>query len=311
MVCLQQLLVSATVVSMTSSRADIIPKLTSNVTLRCDVKDILLPPSGGLVGRSLPVSSQPVEKRDKAQSTNAMQFILSVMVTKDGQDVASVSEHVPARVLWNNSANVKVAGDLSGTHGYLEVSLQYPDRSQTGQYRCDVTGIDAAGHSDVINSSVTLNEGEVTLDDLVDRLHDHELQIRQKDLTIEALKSNNENQIQAMKKEMSQMSADISQLKHVESGIVKCDVDSGSWTGRSGPVTYEDKTVTFSKNYPSPPIVHVGIRRYDNDEPSGDYFYVEVGHVDNTSFTVQCGKLTRYASLWQLYMTWISVPNVQ
>jgi len=250
MVCLQQLLVSATVVSMTSSRADIIPKLTSNVTLRCDVKDILLPPSGGLVGRSLPVSSQPVEKRDKAQSTNAMQFILSVMVTKDGQDVASVSEHVPARVLWNNSANVKVAGDLSGTHGYLEVSLQYPDRSQTGQYRCDVTGIDAAGHSDVINSSVTLDEGEVTLDDLVDHLHTLEIQNLRKDAAIQDLEVENNNkdaaiqdlkvkldnitakqqaEIQNLKSQMSLMTSDVTRLKHAESGEVQPELHDGAY----------------------------------------------------------------------------------
>ena len=166
----------------------------------------------------------------------------------------------------------------------------------------------------------------------MDHLHTLEIQNLRKDAAIQDLEVENNNkdaaihdlkvkldnitakqqaEIQNLKSQMSLMTSDVTRLKHVESGEVRCDVNSDTWSGVDGrDVTTNEQTVRFKQSYTTAPIVHLGLRLYDDHSTTTNYVYFHVSHVDINTFTVRCGKLKILPRIWQLYLTWISVPNI-
>ena len=81
----------------------IIHGLTSNLNLHCNLSDTAV--SGGIIG-----------KRDTSQTYDNMVSVSSMIIMKDGHDVASVSSSVPAHIM-DGSTNVQVLGSVAGNAG--------------------------------------------------------------------------------------------------------------------------------------------------------------------------------------------------
>ena len=86
-----------------SSPTSLIEDLSPSLTLTCQLDDTAT--SGSIVGR-----------RDVSQTADNMASISSVIIMKDGSDVASVSSTQSAHVM-DGSTNVLVSGSITGNPG--------------------------------------------------------------------------------------------------------------------------------------------------------------------------------------------------
>lgn len=151
-----------------------------NLNLRCVLEDTLT--SSSVIGRRSNSHTQNIpditnldtypSTRNIVSSKSTVEnakFILSMFMYMDGTDIASVSEHVPARAV-TNSSNLSVSGSIPGVNGekgLLEVNITYPREDQAGNYSCLVTAIDDIGHTIVYSTSVAIDITSPTINDLV------------------------------------------------------------------------------------------------------------------------------------------------
>ena len=123
------------------------------------------------------VKSDFLEKPQKSRSLTITSvnadFVTSILITKDDIDLATLSEHVPARSLIG-SPEFHVTGSLStqpGERGYLELTWPSPTRAQTGNYRCDIDTVSLSGHSYDFSQNLQIQEQQPSLQDLLAYVH--------------------------------------------------------------------------------------------------------------------------------------------
>lgn len=128
-----------------ASTANVKQGLTSSLTLQCQLT------AEGM--------------RDATHSAEVM----SLLVMKDGNDVASVSRLQPAQVM-DASGNVEVEGSVnaSGTQrGFIQVQIKNPDSAQLVRFVCEINVINNAGHVTTLSRSLKVGETTPTLADLI------------------------------------------------------------------------------------------------------------------------------------------------
>ena len=183
-------------INFTSSTSSIKPLVTPRLTLTCDLHDTTPSVGGSIIGRrkkrdvadsplepthpkispshdshtqtghSGPDSNNLVDRSESvANTTFNVKFVTSIVISKDGVDVATLSVHFPAKSLVDTT-DVHVNGSLSGqrreTKGHLEVTFDHPTVNQVGTYRCEVNGIDSQGHTYHFSKTVEIVEEEIT-----------------------------------------------------------------------------------------------------------------------------------------------------
>jgi len=247
----------------------ITPLHTTSHTLRCSLNDSASTP-------------QVIVGRDLTHTDTNVKFITSILVLRDGKDIATISEHVTARA-QSDLGNLQVKGqiyNLPTERGYLELTWDYPTSSQAGSYECQVDSINSAGHHVVYSTSLELEAKQPTLDDVVS--HVHALQLV------------------------------IDQLRHVEHGLVDC-ADSLHWPDRKsetdGTVVMLNVTHTFQRAYPQPPILQYGVDTMDHCVPhtyTCQRFEVDLLEVTTTGFTIRCGAWGSPYSMRHLKIVWSS-----
>ena len=97
-------------INLTKSPDSIKPFLTHSLSLRCSLSDS--------VWQVLTTSPSPlvIGKRGQQGSDDNIRFVTSLVVSRDGQDVASVSDYVPAKAVSGEN-NLQVQGAVSKTAG--------------------------------------------------------------------------------------------------------------------------------------------------------------------------------------------------
>jgi len=256
------------------------PVLTDTMTLRCSLDDTS---GAGLVGRSVDRTSEDVH------------YVMSILVTRNGADVASITTHIPARAMAD-VANVHVTGSIGnapGDRGYIELTWRYPTSAQAGTYGCNITGLNDAGHTILFTKTVELEAISPTIDDLVRQIHKMQLKSDADD-------------------------AKMAQMSHIENGTLEFH-NPARWSntntytetgeGWTGPMRYQDQTVKFDQPYVRPPVV-----TWDQN-----FIYVYHQHllysvrlvkVDKYGFTIRVGKFrdsTNY-DFQRLDLNWKSFP---
>merc|ERR1712154_12968 len=98
-------------VTLTITPSGIQPGLTSDLTLTCGVNDVITASSGGIVGRGLPDTSSQFAQA-ATQTTDQLATVTSLVVTRNGGNVASVTTVTPAHALTD--PNLTVTGSLGG-----------------------------------------------------------------------------------------------------------------------------------------------------------------------------------------------------
>ena len=212
-------------IELKSTDTSIKPLVTEDMTLRCSLRDTASV-SGGIIGRKKRDNSDSqthisdssdsslntgdhqtlTPRRDSiTNSTIDVDFVIEMVIYKDDQDIASVSEHIPAQPIIN-SPDFSVTGSLSGQpgeRGFLQLTWRHPTGSDDGVYRCEVEAVSLAGHKFSFSTSLKIDKAEVTFEDVVQTMQRME---REKDKMADQLQNN--------EKEKQQMNATINTLSH-------------------------------------------------------------------------------------------------
>ena len=167
-------------ISFHSNPTDIKQGLTSTLTLNCFLSDTTV-----IVGRrdvtannnrviddvttSLSLDQTELSPRAVQQTADDVMLLTSLVVTKNGQDIASVNSVHDAYVM-DGSVNVQVSGSVrgnSGRTGYLQLVISHPKADQTGEYSCEANAISSNGHGVIFATTLEVLSKPPTLADLV------------------------------------------------------------------------------------------------------------------------------------------------
>ena len=252
----------ATTLQFESPVTDFTPNLTPNITLTCSLNasrasDVTNSPTWSV----LTTGSTVIGRRAAATSDDdVIKFLSSLVVMRNGKDhVASITEHTPASALMDLD-NLKVKGQINGSDGFLQLSWRYPTSLQTGSYVCEVNGLNSEGRNVVMRREIQVSLATPNISILVDHIGQLKRQNDQR------LDENNQQQkaILQLQSANAAQNQRLSDLEHVESGIINCgsagESNTKTWTGRvstnrtvhglDGTDMYLPKSVSFSKSYP-------------------------------------------------------------
>ena len=283
------------------------------MTMRCSVPDdTAASPSGSLVGRAAPdVTSQA---RRSSPSMSDVRAITSIAISRDGVDVAMVSEHIPARSLAE--ASMRVTGGIPGgpgERGFLQLTWDYPSNEQTGKYVCEVNALNDAGHNVVLQQPLDVDLGEATLADITNHIHALEVRDASKDSTIHTLQSDVQKcstDIQAQKNEIASLRSQLAESRHIETGRIDCGRQE-LWPDKRN----KQVSQRFTKAYSKSPIVHLSVTQIDASVTPSSYMYyiITLKTVDTASFTINCNSLPDFpnghSQFIHLGVDWISFPQ--
>jgi len=206
-------------ITFTSSPSSIKSLVTDSLALRCGVADG--PPTGtsGIIGKrgvihdvistdydissatsfghtSSDISTREVKKSD-------IVFISSIAIVKNNVDVASITEHVVAKV-FNTTGGDHVTGNVTASgseRGFLQVTWDYPDSSLSGSYQCVINGYSVDGHFHTLTETVDVADNEVNLNDVVSYMRQLKLDNEQQKLINEQQKLINDQQNQTIEQQ--------------------------------------------------------------------------------------------------------------
>jgi len=298
---------SGSIIIFDGTPAEISDGLTSSGTLRCSLNDTVdTGSSSNVIGRR-----DVISRRDVTQTAHNVQQVSSIIIMKDGTDIASITQAFPAKIL-NGSGDMHVTGDVSirpGERGYLTVTWHNPGASQAGEYVCEVNAINDVGHNVMFTQALEVGIKTPTLADLISHVRDMEAASNQRLQQLEADRD-------SLRQRVEQLEMEKASLSHTETGYVECK-NSAGWTGRhffEGKTdTTMDVTKTFARPYATPPVVKVGVVSLDAPTEGmnaghSTRYYVSVTRVDTAGFTVRCATWSD-TNIVRIGVSWISVPD--
>ena len=231
----------------------------------------------------------------------------SLVLARDGVEVASVSDYVAARALAD-LGKVKVEGHVDNAalveKGHVTLTWAYPGAAQGGEYTCAVHAIDHVGRDVTFVKSVHVDVMDPSIGDLVNTVHD--MQLREDRLDTESKEQQNQ---------IANLQSQLDESRHIEKG----SVDFGSshqWKdGKSANkddgyrYTYRDSSVKFSSIYKASPIVHIGLDDAWMHRDYNTYYFVDLLSVDVSSFTIRCSIRDFSDHYIDLRLNWLSLPS--
>jgi len=159
--CLLVNSVTSSQIRFHASPPNVLEGLTDVITLHCSVNDTA-------------ASASVIGKRDVTITTDNVAEVSSVVIMKNGQDVASVSHAMGAHVM-DGSTNTQVTGSVtagSEGKGYLQLTIQNPTVNQTGEYTCESMAVSKTGHGVTFSTSLEVSSSAPTVADLVTYIRD-------------------------------------------------------------------------------------------------------------------------------------------
>ncbi|BFZ15366.1 hypothetical protein BsWGS_18405 [Bradybaena similaris] len=193
--------------------------------------------------------------------------IMSILVSRQDrvtgrlQTVAEVSPYDPASTSVD-ADNIKVEGDteaspVSREKGYLEVTWEDPTEAQSGEYVCNIYGLDKTLHPVSLSSSARITAIQATTQDLAafvvqNQRHVTELQQSLANVTAQMskLQKESQEQIQAFSYSIDSLQNTTKHMKaqNIQTGTVAC-------------ATVQ---VTFPRPYERDPTVFVSILKFQD-----------------------------------------------
>jgi len=158
--------------------------------------------------------SDDLEEKSVTQTDDNMAFITSILISKEGKDLATITEHFPATSL-DGASGFQVSGQLSGltgVKGHLELVWPHPGPAEAGVYTCDIDALNNHGRSFVFTKTLSVSEEEVSIQDLVTHLQKAEQNL-QNTIDIQAKTIDHlENTIQQMNSTIDKQAQTIQQM---------------------------------------------------------------------------------------------------
>jgi len=266
--------------------------LTSHLTLTCSVNNTVDPISN-VVGRSV------------TQTPGDVQYLTSLVVTRGGVHVASVSEHTAATAQVDLD-NLKVEGQMAGSSGYLELTWRYPTDTQVAEYECEAIGVDPQFHGVIFSKVMEITSRTPEMADITRYIH-----------TLQTNDDRLQKEISASRQIETQLKDELRESRHIETGLVDCGASS-AWTGRTtgSPGDHyfgrehwaTNRTHSFTSAYARPPVVHISVEHLYAQEQHTLLYFIELVEVDEQRFTVRC-RTWRDDRINDLQVLWTSFPQ--
>ena len=138
--------------------------------------------------------------------------------------------------------------------------------------------------------------------------------ISEQENLISSIKTSNTTfaqEITALKNTNTAQDEEIFNLRNVQSGIIDCG-RSHTWGGslpnpNGATDKYTTRTISFSRTYSRPPVVHLSTAFYNGDS-SQPYFRTDLVTVSNTGFTMRC-RVWHTETIGYMTVSWVSIPH--
>lgn len=184
--------VQAAEMQFTSSPPEVHSPVTDTLDMRCSIGDDVI----NMVATSATTTTEEpglVGKRDVGGSLNqetttvgsdkrgisadeVIKHVASMTISRDDVPIATISTFTSAVVESDlDKANIKVRGDVSsdkGELGYLQLVWDFPNDSQTGEYKCSAVAITELGHFVTFTKTLTVQKSSINLEDLIREVRD-------------------------------------------------------------------------------------------------------------------------------------------
>ena len=160
LVLLQVALVYTSIIRFSASPDVIKDGLTDSLTLRCSLNDSS-------------ASSNIIGKRDVTETPDNVAEVTTIVLMRDGGDIASISRSQVAKVM-DGSTNSQVSGSVAGRSGdqaYLEMTLHNPLSSQLGEFVCEINAVITV-HTVTFSTSVEVTAETPSISDMILTIHD-------------------------------------------------------------------------------------------------------------------------------------------
>lgn len=286
--------------------------LTSAMTMRCSLNDTV-----DVSGTTS--TSNIVGKRDVSQTTENLQSVTSIVITRNNGDPVATVINGNARA-QTDLALMTVKGDTSGAlgeRGYLELQWQYPGTAQTGEYVCEVNAVNSQGHNVVFSTSVEVGESMPTIGELMG----HVLALDKEKTTLQQQIDELAKNLTILQNQTPPPPASTTPCTdcgnnggglHIEQGRIECD-DSDNWqdddqhrdwAGAKMDLHYHK----FDVPYTSKPFIQVGVSSIDHETDANTRYDVFVRNVDNNGFTLEC-RTWADSKLYHVYVDWIAIAG--
>ncbi|KAK6971069.1 DSC-2 [Biomphalaria glabrata] len=153
------------------------PRTTSDLTTTSTGATI--PPSSSTTTTTTSISlPQPSSTFSVAQISTEVSHVTSIVISKVNQltnqieTIADITPFENATISPAFTGTVIVEGNSMrsprpGESGYLQVVWPNPDQNQSGEYVCEIFGLDPHNHPVTLRSTLTLTSHETTIQDLV------------------------------------------------------------------------------------------------------------------------------------------------
>jgi len=271
--------------------------LTKSMTLRCSLNDTdPVPVSGGVIG-----------KRDTQYTPENVQTLTSIVITRNnGDHVASLITGQQPHA-QTDLTNIQVNGSLSltgepGEEGYIEVTWNYPQTAQVGEYVCEINAITALGHPVTFKDTVEVIETTPSIGQLIGYIQ-----------YLTQSKNNIQDQINALSHNISNWAqptpVSSAAPPHIETGRIECE-NSENWP--RDPVDDWAESMTVSKSfrapYSKPPYLHIAANSLDHNQDDNIRYDVTVTNVNNNGFSVKC-KTWAGSHIYHIYVDYIAIQK--
>jgi len=270
-----------------------------------------------------------------------LRFVTSLVIIRNGVEIASITPFAPVYAPAD-AGKMNASGSVSSQHGaqgHLDLTWTYPDSGQSGNYSCEVNGVNSVGHTIKYTADLSIPVREPTLADITLLVRDQQIEINKQNLQNIQLKLDNNDQksaIQTLQSDMTaqkaglakqtaqniiinsqldQILSQIDEARHVENGsLVFGSSKSSPWTD-VGNYMERNLTAKFKYAYEKTPVVHVTPVHVVSYNSNTNFAYslkywLDVLAVNTTEFTVCAraeGVSQSYLYFTQFDIDWISI----
>lgn len=185
--CSWTVLATGSIIEFTTTHSTINSLSADDLTFRCSLND-----TGTINGR-----------RDVDHTDTDIQHVTSIVVTRNGTIVASISQYSNATAVADLS-DLEVTGDLTGAageRGFLQLRWMHPSGAQAGEYLCRATTINEVGRHVLFSKALNISEIVANFDDVINftrnqqgKIKDLEEKSRIQESTIHSLEVKNQQQ---------------------------------------------------------------------------------------------------------------------
>ena len=143
---------------------------------------------------------QLMTKTSVTETAENVQVVTSITISRNGQNLATISQNSPVKHLIPDVMTTGHLNTAQGERGMLQLTWPHPSQTEAAHYQCDVTTLSVKGHGVTFSQTLNVAEGEASLNDLVSKLHQLELEKENMQLIIaNQAKTIHDNQISVNK----------------------------------------------------------------------------------------------------------------